>query len=130
MKFALNESQRDHLLLALTAVMVMLIGWKYWQDQEATVVRGGAARTRRVAPSAIRPLPLDPRMGRVTPTHLQDFFGPRWTPDHYTGHRCRWPATPGKELERLMYGAPGVYNTNTPTAERGWLFAPPAEMDF
>lgn len=117
------------LMVALVGGVLALIGWTWWSNQQDQDERAGAGYTRRVSDSGIYGAALDGTLGQLTPDHLV-WFGPRMRPPHWCPHRVRYPTTPGYELERLTYGAPGSYNVVTPPSERGWLFAPPSEVDY
>jgi hypothetical protein len=109
---------------ALAALAALYI----WRDDIATrYQRGGAGR--HLAASAVSGAALDTSLGQRCPDHLLH-YGPTMLPPHWTPHRVKYPATPGQELERLMYGAPGSCAVAVPRAQRGWLFAPPSEEDY
>lgn len=116
----------DRALMLLAALAAGLIGYGMWRGQSGA----RASWARRVGPSAIEGAALDASLGRITPDHLL-WFGPPQTPAHYTPHRVTYPVTPGREMQRLIHGAPGSCVTPAvPAGERGWLFSPPSEVDY
>lgn len=116
-------------LLAVAVVgLAAVAGWSFVSQGYAMAARGGRP-ARPLGESAVRGAALDIRGGRTTPDELLH-FGPKCRPGNWRRHRMSYPLTPGVEIERLIYGAPGSYNSVTPTAQRGWLFAPPSEDDF
>lgn len=98
-----------------------------WRDSKPMALRGGY--DRHVPDQSMRGAALDNTLGQVTPGHLLH-YGPTMRPADWTPHRMTYPATPGQELERLTYGAPGVCAVAVPRAQRGWLFNPPSEVDY
>lgn len=111
-------------LIAVSALVAGMIGWALWSVTTPRYGRGGRYVMRGTTISGAA---LDTTCGQMTPDHLV-WFG--WPNAAYVPHRVSYPLTPGKEISRLIYGAPGVYNQVTPRADRGWLFAPPAEVDY
>lgn len=108
--------------------LLALLVWWFYADRYGQSQRGGGGRV--LAPSAVAGAALDDSLGRVTPDHLL-WYGPTMRPLHWSVHRMSYPVTPGLELERLIHGAPGSCVTNSvPRELRGWLFAPPAEVDY
>ena len=102
--------------------------WGFYADAYGQSQRGGGGRV--LAPSAVAGAALDDSLGRVTPDHLL-WYGPTMRPLHWCAHKLTYPLTPGIELERLIHGAPGAAVTNSvPRELRGWLFAPPSEVDY
>lgn len=111
----------------MIGVAVLIIAWDYRRGTRS-MIRGSA--TRYLAPAAVRGSALDNSLGQVTPECLLH-YGPTMRPPGWVAHRLRYPATPGENLERLTHGAPMACVTPAvPKAERGWLFAPPAEVDI
>ena len=85
---------------------------------------------RQVGEQAARGAALDNTLGMVTPDCYL-WWGPKMRPPDWTPHRMRYTVAPGGEIERLIYGAPGSCVTPAvPKALRGWLFAPPSEVDY
>lgn len=121
-------SREDRVTITLLALGVLGVAWWSYQDACTQAVRHGLASQRRgVARGAVYGAALGPHLKRVTPDYLMHHFGPgqpHWSPTPIT-----YPVTPGYELERLIYGVPGSWNTATPSALRGWLFEPPSEVD-
>lgn len=114
-------------LLGLGALAVLAVAW-------LTLRGGGTATraqwTRHITGPSIQGAALQAGAGMVTPNHLL-WWGPPARPADWAPHRVKYPVTPGYELERLMYGAPGSCVTpNVPRAQRGWLFEPPSEVDY
>jgi hypothetical protein len=117
------------LLLGVAGGVAALLGWSILGQKDPNGNRGGRP-PRTPGTSAILGASLDVTGGMMTPDHLA-WFGPSGpTPQHYQPHRMQYPLTPGMELSRLIYGAPGACNVTTAAADRGWLFAPPSEADF
>ena len=102
--------------------VVALAAWLIWRDDLAARAARGGRPARHIGASAVLGRPLDTTYGQVTPENP--------TRLDWSGHRVRYPLAPGRELERLMYGAPGVCAVAVPRAQRGWLFCPPAEEDY
>lgn len=117
--------------LTLGGMIAIAAAWVGWDLYQANRPVGAADGYRRYTKTgAIRGAALDAAAGMVTPDHLIH-YGPTMRPADWQPHRVRYPATPGQELERLMYGAPGSCVTPAvPRALRGWLFQPPAEVDY
>lgn len=115
-------------LAAMAGLGAALIGWDWYQAYHPSRRAGGYQR--HLNNYAIRDAALDASCGMITPDHLIH-FGPTARPPDWTPHRMRYPATPGQELERLTYGAPGACVTPAvPRALRGWMFEPPSEVDY
>lgn len=120
---------RDELIaVGAAAALTGLLGWRIYTGQRDAIQRGG--RGHEYTRAAADRLPLDARIARTTPERMGSWFGPPLRPGHWGGHRICYPPTPGLEIERIIHGAPGCYNRTTPPALRGWLFTPPAEVDF
>lgn len=118
--------------IALVLVVAGLIGvatWSFLSQGWSMASRGGRP-VRTVDAGSIYGAALDVTGGQCTPEHMQGVWGPRTQSGDWRPHRVTYPYTPGYELERLILGAPGVCNTVTPRADRGWLFAPPSEVDY
>jgi len=114
-------------LCGLVAVAAAWIGWDWYQAYHPSGQAGGAKRHLQHYDSM--PAALDISAGMITPDHLIH-YGPTARPPDWGPHRVRYPATPGQELERLIYGAPGSCVTPAvPRALRGWMFNPPSEVD-
>jgi len=112
----------------IVAIAAAWIGWDWYQAYHPSGQVGGAKR--HLNTYAVRDAALDASAGMITPDHLIH-FGPTARPPDWGPHRVRYPATPGQELERLMYGAPGACVTPAvPRALRGWMFEPPSEVDY
>lgn len=123
------QEHRDHVaLIVLSAGILGLMGYQMYTAKYAMRKRGGD-NARYVAASGIYGAALDDTFGMVTPEHLIH-YGPTMRPASWTPHRVTYPETPGVNLERLIYGASGACDTVTPRAQRGWLFAPPSEVDI
>lgn len=120
---------RDQVLMVLgVGGLLGVVAWWCYADSYAQSQRGGGGRM--LSPSAVTGAALDDSLGRVTPDHLL-WYGPTMRPLHWSAHRLTYPVTPGVELERLIHGAPGAAVTGSvPRELRGWLFAPPAEVDY
>ena len=117
---------RDTMIVIGAAVVLAgALAWQVRAGAVGQVVRGGRAAGR----SGVSGLPLDATRARLTPEALRH-FAPAWRSGGWVAHRCSYPATPGLEMERLIHGVPGSCNQTTPRALRGWLFAPPSEVDF
>lgn len=121
-------NREDRLIWATGAALAALAAWWWWADGRAQAARGGGER-RELAPSAVLPAGLDATLGQLTPERLLA-YGPGRLPVSWRRHGVRYPATPGAELGRLQSGAPGASITAVPRELRGWLVAPPAEVDF
>jgi hypothetical protein len=115
------------LQLGVGAAVLATAACYIWRDSLMGGMRASA--TRHLAPSAVRGATLDHALGQVTPEHLL-FFGPTMRPPHWTPHRVRYTRRPGEEMERLMMGAPGSCGVSVPRESRGWLWAPPSEVDY
>lgn len=122
----MNAGQRQ--VAWLTAAVAAVAAVYVWRDAKYRKMIGGAYK-RHLMGSGVRGAALDNSLGQVTPDHLL-FFGPTMRPPHWRPHRMSYPAAPGQELERLVYGAPGACSVAVPRELRGWLFAPPSEVDF
>jgi hypothetical protein len=96
--------------------------WMLWRTAQQT--SGG----QQLAPAAAARNPLT-TLRRITPEDLIRRGG-IGRPGPARSHRVRYPAVPGMEIQRLMQGGPMACATAVPRAERGWLFAPPSEMDY
>lgn len=118
-----------HLAYMLIGGLAVLLGWQYYSEQYATRTRGGADHAARTRDSGIYGAALDNSLGQVTPQHLL-WWGPSMRPPHWQPHRVRYPLAPGREIERLIYGVPGSCNDTVSKADRGWLWAPPSEVDY
>lgn len=114
--------------LLLAGGLAALAGWMIWRERCARADRGGAP-VRHLLPAATRRTPLSEAIGQITPDHLAH-YGPTVLPAHWVAHKVRYSPTPGAELQRLIYGAPGAVDCTVPRAQRGWLYAPPSEMDY
>lgn len=117
------------LACALVAAVAAVIGWQYFSEQTDMRARGGADHAARTRDSGIYGAALDNSLGQVTPQNFL-WWGPSMRPPHWVPHRVRYAMVPGREIERLIYGAPGCYNDTVPKADRGWLWAPPSEVDY
>lgn len=123
MKLGLN--MRIGGMLAIAAV---LVAWDWYRAGHPTGQRGGYKR--HLNTHAVHGAALDAAAGMITPDHLIH-YGPTARPPGWGPHRVRYPPTPGQELERLTFGAPGACVTPTvPRAQRVWMFDPPSEMDY
>ena len=122
----MNLKQHQGAALLLAAIGGVLVSMYAW-ERRCQLMRGGVGR--HVAAGAVRPQMLDGAAGHITPDALQH-FGPKVLPAHWVKHRMSYPLTPGYNLERLMFGAPGSCAIAVPNNQRPWLFAPPSEMDY
>lgn len=112
------------------AVGAVVAGYCYAQ-YATTATAKRASNGREVPAPSIRGAALDATLGQVTPDHLRHWYGPPELPAGWQPHRMCYPHTPGYELERITHGAPGCCVTPAvPRAQRGWLFCPPAEVDY
>lgn len=119
----------NRVMVLLTAVVAGVLGWSWWTNSQQMAARGGAHAARDVAPSSEVGAALDATLGIRNPIELAH-FGPGVAPSHWVPHRVSYPAIPGAELQRLIHGAPFACNTTTRTADQGWLFHPPSEVDY
>lgn len=126
-----KQEHNDHVILIwLSGAMLVLLGWTFFQGRYRTASRGGDLNKRVLQGSAVRGAALDNSLGQVTPNDLL-WWGPTMRPPHWTPHRVTYPATPGANLEMLINGGPMACVTNSvPRELRGWLFNPPAEVDY
>jgi hypothetical protein len=119
--------KREQLWIGGGALAALAV-WLIWRDDLSMQrERGGAGR--HLESSAVRGPALDAALGQVTPDDLLH-FGPVFQPTSWRPHRVYYPATPGQELERLQRGSPGACVVAVPRELRGWIFAPPAEVDY
>lgn len=112
----------------IAAAVIAVASWYVWRDAQCTRMRGGS-HARHLTGSAVRGSALDTSLGQVTPDHML-FFGPTARPAGWVPHAMSYPRSPGQEMQRLIYGAPGAYACVIPKSLRGWMFAPPAEVDY
>jgi hypothetical protein len=102
--------------------------WWIVRDDFAMKYRGGAGTGRDLAGAATCAAPLDV-LPMLTPDGLRH-FGPTVMPADWVRHRMRYDTVPGRELQRLIHGAPGACTPPIPRALRGWIYDPPAEKDY
>lgn len=112
----------------LTGGLAAYAGYLIWRERCKSADRGGVP-TRHLLPAAVGRMPLAETGGTAAPEYL-GHFGPYQLPPYWVPHKVRYSTTPGAEMQRLMRGAPGAADCTVPRAQRGWMYAPPSEMDY
>lgn len=124
-----QQEHNDHVILMwLVAGILALTGWQFFQARYRYSNRG-SAHHRIVGPSGIYGAPLDGELGQVTPNERLH-YGSGMDAIEHVPHKVKYPPTPGMNLERLIYGAPGASLVCPDQSLRGWLVEPPAEVDY
>lgn len=121
----MSKEQRG--LYAALALLAALVAYQFYCGKRDEKIRGSA--TRHVPEQSIRGAALSAYAGQITPDHLL-FYGPTGRPADWVPHRVRYPATPGQNIERLIYGAPMASPASGDPVLQSWAFCPPSEEDM